>query len=147
MQTKEESYNICHDFTIKADVQKVYEAITKPEHLVNWWPLKCSGTPKMDEEYNFFFDVKYDWYGKVIKVVENSSFHINMTKSDDNWNSTSFGFDLFPKEKFIVVKFSHKGWPHCNDEYRQSSYCWAILLNGLKNYVEKGVIIPFEDRE
>lgn len=70
-----------------------------------------------------------------------------MTKSDTDWNATSFGFDLKTIDKAVSIEFWHVNWPECNAEYKQSSYCWALLLNGLKNYIEKGIIIPFEDRE
>lgn len=142
-----ENYTIYHDLFIKSSANKVYEAITMPEHLINWWPLQCSGTPKEGNTYNFNFTDAYDWYGEVVKAKKDKSFHIKMTKSDDNWNQTSFGFDLDQAKNGVTLKFWHINWPECNDEYRQSSYCWAILLYGLKNYVEKGVIIPFEERE
>ena len=140
-------HSIYHQFNISSNLEKVYKYITKPEHLVNWWPMKCFGQPKVGEIYNFNFTDKYDWYGKVIQAVENKSFHIKMTKSDDNWNSTIFGFDLEETKNNIVVKFFHKDWIEINDEFRYSSFCWAILLNGLKNYIEKGIVIPFEERE
>jgi hypothetical protein len=70
-----------------------------------------------------------------------------MTDSDEDWDPTSFGFDLEPQEAGTAVKFWHKGWPTLNHHFRRSSYCWAILLQGLKNYVEKGIIVPFEERE
>ena len=69
-----------------------------------------------------------------------------MTKSDPNWEPTSFGFDLKEIEDGVLVKFWHKDWPECNDHYKHSSFCWALLLKGLKDYLEKGVIIPFEER-
>ncbi len=127
-----ENHTIHHDFVIRAGITKIFEAITKPKHLVNWWPLNCKGIPELNEEYNFFFGSKYDWYGKVIKVIDNKSFHIKTTKADADWSPTSFGFDLIQNETSVTVKFSHTGWPHCNEEFRQSSYCWAILLNSLK---------------
>jgi len=70
-----------------------------------------------------------------------------MTKSDQDWDPTSFGFDLEDIENGVLVKFWHKGWPECNHHFRRSSFCWAMLLNGLKNYVEKGIIKPFKERE
>ncbi|UWX56336.1 hypothetical protein NYZ99_09110 [Maribacter litopenaei] len=70
-----------------------------------------------------------------------------MTKSDPDWDATSFGFDLVENGENIKVQFWHVGWRECNAHFRRSSFCWAILLNGLKNYVEKGIIIPFEKRE
>jgi hypothetical protein len=70
-----------------------------------------------------------------------------MTVSDQDWDPTSFGFDLFEIEEGIQLRFYHIDWPQCNAHFRRSSFCWAMLLNGLKNYVEKGIIVPFEERE
>ena len=142
-----ESYSIFHDLIITAPISKVFQAITKPEHLINWWPHKCQGVPKENEVYNFFFSPEYNWYGRVIKLEENRSFYIKMIQSDSDWNPTSFGFDLGQNNKNVNVMFWHIGWPECNAHFRRSSFCWALLLNGLKNYVEKGTIIPFEERE
>ena len=140
-------HTIYHDFVIKAPINKVFESITSPSHLINWWPLRCSGVPRTGEEYNFYFSPEFDWYGKVVNVVSPNTFHVKMTKSDADWNLTSFGFDLEENENTVQVRFCHKGWPECNAHFRRSSYCWAILLSGLKNYVEQGVIVPFTERE
>ncbi|MBM1107046.1 SRPBCC domain-containing protein [Aurantibacter crassamenti] len=141
------SYSIYHDLEINESIDKVFQAITEPEHLINWWPNRCTGIPKENEVYNFYFTPDYNWYGKVIKVNQNKSFHIKMTESDADWNPTSFGFDLEQKKGKIHIQFWHIGWPECNTHYKRSSFCWAMLLNGLKNYVESGKIIPFEKRE
>lgn len=140
-------FEIHHELFIKSSSGKVYQAITQPEHLVNWWPLACLGKPIEGETYNFNFTDVYDWYGEVIKAVKEKSFHIKMTKSDENWNLTTFGFDLEEKNMGVILRFWHVGWPKLNTEFKQSSYCWAILLKGLKDYLEKDIIIPFEERE
>lgn len=70
-----------------------------------------------------------------------------MTDSNEDWNPTTFGFNLEEQENGIYLRFSHKGWLENNDELKHSSFCWAMLLNGLKNYVEKGIVVPFEERE
>ena len=145
--TSDQSFAIYHDLMINSTSEKVFSAISQPIHLINWWPLKCTGIPALDSEYNFFFEAEYDWYGRVVQYSENEAFHIKMTKSDSDWDPTSFGFDLSQEAGGVQVKFWHVGWPACNAHYRRSSYCWAILLNGLKNYVEKGIIVPFEERE
>jgi len=142
----EEGYSIYHDLEISAPVQKVFQAITAPNHLINWWPLKCSGKPEKDAEYNFYFGPEFNWFGKVKELVKSKSFHIKMTQSDPDWDPTSFGFDLEQNGNKVLVKFWHIGWPSCNKHYRRSSFCWALLLNGLKNYIEEGVIIPFDER-
>lgn len=140
------SYSIFHNLEIKASPKKVFNAVSQPEHLDNWWTLKSFGKPGLSSEYNLNFTDKYDWYCKVSKVKTNESFHLKMTKSDKDWNPTTFGFDLEAKENGTYLKFSHVNWSENNDHFKHSSFCWAMLLNGLKNYLEKGIIIPFENR-
>lgn len=140
------SHSIYHALEIQGTPEKIFQAVSRPEHLINWWPKKCTGVPKVNELYNFYFAPEYDWYGKVIKLELNKSFHIKMTRSDKDWDPTTFGFDLEQMDKSTQVEFWHIGWPECNEHFRRSSFCWALLLNGLKDYVEKGEIIPFEER-
>lgn len=144
---KSDTYSIFHDFFIKASKKDVYDAITLPQHLNNWWPLKSSGTPEVGAIYNLNFTSEYNWYGKVVTSDKGKAFYIKMTESDENWNPTTFGFDIEESKDGVQLKFSHTNWLKCNAEFRQSSFCWALLLNGLKNYLEKGEIIPFSDRE
>jgi len=146
MDTK--SYTIYHALSIQTSVEKLFRTVSKPEELIHWWPLKCSGGEKLNSEYNFNFTDTYNWFGNVITYKPNISFHIQMTKPDQNWNPTSFGFDLEEiSNNKVQLHFWHKNWQNCNAEFKQSSFCWAMLLNGLKNYAEKGIVIPFEERE
>ncbi|GAA3626918.1 SRPBCC family protein [Flavivirga jejuensis] len=140
------SFNIYHNLLIKASLKEVFDTVSQPEHLNNWWTLKSSGSPKLDSEYNLNFTEAYNWFGKVCKVKNNESFHLKMIQSDKDWNSTTLGFDLEIKDTSTLVKFSHVNWTVDNHHYRHSSFCWAMLLNGLKNYLEKDIIIPFDKR-
>jgi uncharacterized protein YndB with AHSA1/START domain len=140
------SNNIYHNFLIKASTKEVYDAVSLPEHLDNWWTLKSSGQPELNAEYNLNFTDTYDWYCKVSEIKPNTSFHLKMLESDDDWNPTTFGFELEATKNGTMVRFSHVDWPKNNDHFKHSSFCWALLLNGLKNYLEKGIIIPFEER-
>lgn len=137
---------IYHDFTIKSSKQKVFDAFTNPNHLNNWWTLQSNGVPILNSEYNLNFTEEYNWFAKVIKVEANTSFYLTMTVSSDDWLPTTFGINLVELPKEILVKFSHTGWLAQNEEFRKTSFCWAILLNGLKNYIENSLIIPFEER-
>jgi len=132
--------------TIKAPIEKVFQAVSTPKQLINWWPLKCKGTPEIGGEYNFYFAPEYDWIGEVSKLDPNNNFYIKMTKSDADWNETTFGFDLKKDNNHTQLSISHLGWTKCNSEYKSSSFCWAMLLKGLKDYLEKGIIITFEER-
>ena len=141
------AHSIHHDLVIKAPISKVFAAISEPEQLEHWWPLKCEGKPEEGATYNLFFGPEYNWFGVVTHIEPNISFHIKMTKSDADWDPTSFGFDLKETELGVKLGFWHVGWPECNTHFKRSSYCWAMLLKGLKDYLEKGIIVPFEDRE
>ena len=140
------NFSIHHELIINASLTKVFKFITEPEHLINWWPKKCIGIPKIGEEYNFFFTPEYDWFGQVIECSDNRKFHIKMTKADTDWATTTFGFNIEDYNDNVLLKFWHAGWLECNSHYRKSSFCWAMLLNGLKNYIEKGSVIPFDKR-
>ncbi|MCB0639076.1 MAG: SRPBCC domain-containing protein [Lewinella sp.] len=140
-------YTIYHDLLIEASPAQVFAAVSQPGQLIHWWPLRCSGQPALGEAYNFYFGPEYDWYGEVVKYTPDQHFHVKMTESDADWDPTTFGFDLTPAAAGTQLQFWHRGWPACNAHYRRSSYCWAILLKGLKDYVEKGIITPFEERE
>ena len=137
---------IFHNFRINAPANKVFEAISDPKHLINWWPLKCSGKAALGETYNFNFTDQYDWYGQVTTCEPNQAFYIKMTKADQDWDPTTFGFDLESGSEGVDVSFWHKDWPDVNQHFKIASFCWAILLQGLKNYVERGEIVPFEKR-
>lgn len=139
-------FHIYHDLYIEASSEDVFHAVSDPKALEKWWPLECSGKPELLSEYRLYFEPDYDWRAKVIKVVTNVSFHMKMTQSDPDWQPTSFGFDLKEEGDGVWVEFWHRNWPEWNHHYRRSSYCWAILLNGMKDFVEKGIVTPFEER-
>ena len=140
------SYAIYHDLTINADAKSAYDAVTLPEHLNNWWTLQCNGKPVEGTIYNLFFGPDHNWYGKVMQAIPEKAFSIQMTQSDPEWDSTIFGFELQNHASTVRLMFRHEGWLNCSEHFRTSSFCWAMLLNGLKNYLEKGVIVPFEER-
>lgn len=140
------SHSIYFNFIINASKQRVYNAVSEPGQLEKWWPLKCSGIPKEGEVYNFNFTDDYDWYAKVVSCKRDDHINYKLTKSDNNWDSTTFGFLLKEKENGTCLNFFHKDWPECNNHFKHSSFCWAMLLKGLKDYLEKGTVIPFKAR-
>jgi len=86
-------FNIYHDLVIKASLQEVFNAVSQPKDLNNWWTKKCTGTPEINSEYNLFFTTEYDWNGKVITCQPNEAFHIKMTNADEDWDPT-FGISF-----------------------------------------------------
>lgn len=141
-----ENFGIFHNLIIQTTPDKVFKAVSSPKHLNNWWTKKCTAEQKLGGVYNLYFTDKYNWFGEVVVFEPNTSFSIKMTNADEDWDATSFGFDLEAQENRTLVKFAHTGWQYRNNHFRKTSFCWAMLLNGLKDYLEKGTIVPFNER-
>ncbi len=137
---------IYHQFVINSDILKVFDAISKPDELIQWWPLKCCGQIGVGCVYNFNFTDQYDWFAKIVALDLPYHIEYKMIKADKDLDSTSFGFNLESKNDKVVVNFYHKDWQQVNDHFKIASFCWALLLNGLKNYVEGGIVVGFEER-
>ena len=140
------AYDIYHDLFIQKDRETIFRAVSDPDELIRWWPLECAGQPLAGNMYRFYFGPEYDWEAIVLNVVPGKHIAYRMTRSDDDWDQTVFAFDLEDREGGTWVSFYHKGWPLCNEHFKRSSFCWALLLQGLKNLVEKGIVVPFAER-
>ncbi len=139
--------DIFHQFPIKASAEKVFEAVSTPQDLDNWWTKTSKGKPQLGEHYELFFSPEYIWTAVISKCVPNKEFEFTMQQSDDDWTNTKVGFMLTEKNNNITeVNFYHTGWPHNNAHYQISSYCWAMYLRILKRYLEFGETVAYEKR-
>lgn len=138
--------DIYHDFPIFAPPDRVFEAISTPKGLDNWWTVRSSGEPRVGAEYKLDFGPDYMWSAVVRTCVPDRKIDWEMTKTDADWQGTHVGFELLPKADYTQVKFYHKGWPEVNDHYRTSTFCWAMYLRILKRYIEEGEMVRYEDR-
>ena len=57
-------HTIYHNFIIQANPEQVFAAISEPQDLENWWPLKCNGKAAVGEVYNFNFTENYMEFGQ-----------------------------------------------------------------------------------
>jgi len=140
-------YEILHDLTIHSSPQKIFEAVSEPKHLNNWWTKACEGRADLGATYRLYFSPEYDWKAKVSICQSPNKFELQMTDSDADWDPTRFGFELEAKGKSTLVSFYHKAWQSTNHHYRRTSYSWAQLLRLLKNYIEKGEVVEFGHRD
>jgi uncharacterized protein YndB with AHSA1/START domain len=138
--------DILHHFFVKAPAQKVFDAFARPEGLNSWWPKESAGKPEPREAYRFNFGPEYDWHAKVLQVTPGKSLSWQMTVASEDWQPTSLGFELTEVSGGTEVFFYHRNWQKANKHFSISNYCWGQLLNGLKNYVEKAEVVPFEQR-
>lgn len=138
--------DILHDFPTSAGPTAVFQAITTPAGLDQWWTARSSGVPVLGQEYQLWFGPGYDWRARVAECDDGRRFELEMTSADDDWTGTRVGFLLEPEQGHTRVRFSHTGWREANRHYRQSSYCWAMYLRLLQRYLEYGETVAYEDR-
>jgi uncharacterized protein YndB with AHSA1/START domain len=138
--------DIFQHFPIKAPAPQVFQAVSTPAGLDAWWTERSSGGPEEGAEYSLGFGAGYNWRARVSRSIPDREFELELTGADDDWQGTRMGFQLEESDGATQVRFHHTGWPESNEHYRVSCYCWSMYLRLLKRYVERGEVVPYDDR-
>lgn len=138
--------DILQDFPIKAAPERVFEAISTPDGLSQWWTKRSAGRPAVGAEYELWFGPDYDWRARVTRLAAPHEFELEMVRADDDWRGTKVGFHLKGGPEKTFVRFHHTGWPELNEHHRISCHCWAMYLRVLRRYLEHGERVPYDDR-
>lgn len=140
--------DILHDFPIAAPPHRVFEAVSSPAGLDQWWTKTSAGNALSGSEYELGFGPEYDWRARVADCKPDRRFELEMTRADADWNGTRVRFELEETSdgKGTQLRFSHSGWPAANEHYRVSCYCWAMYLRVLRRHIEYGEEVPYERR-
>ncbi len=129
---------IHHLFTVEAPAKAVFEMLTSPDGLCQWWTSKASGEPVLGATYQFYFSEAYDWRASVIAIDAPHLISWQMEKADEDWLPTQLHFQLeTSKEGTTTVRFQHSRWENVNDHYRRTSFCWAMYFDKLRRIVEE----------
>ena len=138
--------DIVHQFRINADAGKVFAGVSTPKGLDNWWTKRSEGKAAIGEEYVLWFGPGYDWRGVVSRCVAEKEFALDMVEAMDDWKGTRVAFELKGDGGATDVVFRHTNWPVANEHFQISSFCWAMYLRLLKQYVEHGEVVPYDKR-
>lgn len=134
--------DIIQDFPIKASAERVFQAVSTPAGLDQWWTKRSAGRPEHGAEYELWFGPGFDWRAVVSRCVPSAEFELQMTRAQEDWQGTRVGFLLNEKDGLSQVRFHHLGWPQASEHYRVSCSCWAKYLRLLKRSVEQGEVVP-----
>jgi len=138
--------DILQEFPIAAVAARVYEAVSEPTLLDEWWTLGSTGAAEVGAEYDLDFGPGYRWGAVVTKAERGAAFELRITRADPDWLGTLVGFELEPVEHGTLVRFSHRGWPSANAHYRVSCHCWALYLRIMRRHLEHGESVPYDQR-
>jgi uncharacterized protein YndB with AHSA1/START domain len=138
--------NILHEFTVKAAPSRIFECVSTPAGLDQWWTHSSSGRPQPGEIYALGFGPEYDWEARVSRFAKDAEFELEMTEAADEWQDTRVGFRLLPLGDHTQVSFWHKGWKEETHHFGTTSFCWAMYLRLLRRHLENGEVVPYEQR-
>jgi uncharacterized protein YndB with AHSA1/START domain len=138
--------NILHEFTIKATPSRIFECMTAPPGLDQWWTHYSSGEPRLGSTYALGFGPEYDWEAKVTRCVKDQEFELELVEASDEWIGTRVGFRLALLGDHTQVSFWHSGWKEETHHFGTSTFCWAMYLRLLRRYLERGETVPYEER-
>lgn len=138
--------DVTHDFPVFVPPARVWQAVTTPAGLDQWWSRSSRGSPAPGAVYVLDFGPGYEWEAVVTACVPDTVFELELTRADGDWAGTKVGFTLTPIARGTQVRFRHTGWAEANEHYRTSSFCWAMYLRILKRWLEHGETVPYERR-
>lgn len=125
---------------------RVFDAVSQPGLLDQWWTLRSSGEPTVGTLYELDFGPNYVWHAVVTNARPGAAFELRLTDADRDWMNTVVGFELSASGTGTQLRFYHRGWPEPNEHYRTSCHCWALYLRILRRYLEWGETVPYETR-
>jgi uncharacterized protein YndB with AHSA1/START domain len=138
--------DILQDFPIKAEPSRVFDAVSTPAGLNQWWTRTCGGEPAAAARWHLGFGPRHQWRAVVTRYQPPAAFELTFEQADADWAGTRVGFDLSPTASGTQVRFYHLGWPAANEHYRVSCHCWALYLRILRRYLEHGEVVAYESR-
>jgi uncharacterized protein YndB with AHSA1/START domain len=141
---------IRHRVGIKANPQKVYDALATVEGIAGWWTRDTTGecepgktmllrflSPEGTEVGSMTMEVKAMETGKKVQW--------HFLDGPEEWIGTDVVFDLHEEDGFTIVIFSHNNWKEEVDFKAHCSMKWAIFMLSLKALVETGKGYPSPD--
>lgn len=138
--------DILQDFAVQVPPDRVFDGVSQPALLDQWWTLQSRGEPSVGSAYELDFGPGHLWHAVVTIVRPGAAFELRLTDADPDWSNTTVGFDLSAAGGGTQVRFHHSGWSEPSDHYRTSCHCWALYLRILRRYLEHGEIVPYDRR-
>lgn len=137
---------ILHELSIKAPIGKVYQAITEPKGLANWWTRHVQGEARSNSIMQFSFDHGQTVFRmKILRLIPNKAIVWHCVGGQPEWEDTQIYFELEPNRDGTIVHFAHRGWKRPTGILPRCNFDWARYLMSLRSYLEKGKGYPARD--
>jgi uncharacterized protein YndB with AHSA1/START domain len=142
--------DIVHEFTIKAQPERVFQLFATPEGMDKWWTKAAGGEYREGGEVRLYFGRDFKWRSKVTRFAPPHGFELELTEAHPDWLGTKVGCELLAEGTEAApvtrVRFYHADWPEANAHWRASNFCWAMYLRILRRNAEFGEEVEYEKR-
>ena len=134
---------IWHELFFNVSLHELYEAITDPKKLAQWWTTDVRGTSVPGKYLEFGFGgfsqemlVSDLESGKLVRWTATE-------KGLSDWAGTRLEFKVFRRNDLTYLHLRHSNWKEEAKMYAQCNTDWAFYLLSLREYVETGKGRPF----
>ena len=138
---------IRHYLAISASPERIYEALTTPAGVRNWWTRDADLDGQAGGEGQFRFHA-----GKSVKRMRIDDLQparrVVWTVMDcflPPWIGTKIVFELTAEGERTVLRFGHDGFAEADDVYALTTTGWAYYLVSLQQYLQTGQGAPAPD--
>jgi uncharacterized protein YndB with AHSA1/START domain len=135
---------IWHELFFNVSPQKLYEAITDPKKLAQWWTTNVGGTSLPGKYLDFGFggltqemlvsDLKP---GRFVRWTSTE-------KGLSDWAGTLLEFKIFRQDDLTYLHLRHSNWREDAKMYAQCNTDWAFYLPSLRGLSRKEKGGPFQ---
>ncbi|TGK10156.1 SRPBCC domain-containing protein [Leptospira fletcheri] len=134
------SYEINHKIGLKVAPEKLYETLTDPKKLAQWWTSDTRGNGTnvggiLEFWFGNFcqkFEVRTLEQGKLVR------WKATQEGGMGEWAGTEITFRIWTDNIQTLLHFRHSDWKDSTDFLAHCSMKWATFLLSLKDLMEKG---------
>ncbi len=136
--------DIRHRVAISAPLVHVFEAVTAPARISEWWTRDgVAGSPSLGGRLEFRFGRPEPSAVMEVTGLRPDQVTWHCVGGASEWIETDITFDLRESDGETVVLFTHAGWREASEFMAHCSARWAYFLLSMKSLVELGKGTPF----
>jgi uncharacterized protein YndB with AHSA1/START domain len=139
--------DIMHIVKIHASPERVYQALTTPEAIRNWWTRDAVLDSRIGGTGEFGF-LERPNITKVSVAELTAPVHVGwktISAGAPGWDGTTITFDLRADGSDTALAFAHRGFKQADGAYAATTTGWGYYLVSLKRYLEAGKGMPHPD--
>lgn len=134
---------IVEEISIGADPQRVFNALTRQDEIVQWWASEAQVMPEVGSLGTFHFRPSTNVLQfEVAELKEWEKVRWLSRQGPPSWSGTTVTWELTPIHDSTQVVFAHDGFARIDEAIERVRENWAFFLSSLKSYLETGKGTP-----